>query len=336
MKKRVKIGLLFLSILCFLILAVNVKTGSTNGVESPVSRIFKKQSLASKPRTNSDRFEETVLRSYPLDLNRRFDESGSENSSNELTEVTAKNTLSIDITNNKVLFQREPGKRVLIASLTKIMTAVVALEHKDISDKITISEKAASIGENTMSISEGETYTLEELLYGLVLHSGNDAAVAIAEGVAGSEENFVEWMNIKARELGLESTTYSDPSGLDDKTYSSAWDLARLTMYALKNPDFKKIVSTLDYEIPYVAGEHKYLSLSNQTNLLRTYPGVKGVKTGFTDAAQYSLVTYASNGGHEIVAVELLSTMRKNDMIRILDYSFNKVGVPIDHPLIKL
>ncbi len=304
-----------------------------NALKIPISNFFKAQTVAKVVKTNSDLYSDTKLKVYDLDKE-PIPDPQNPNTSEDLPWVHAKNALTYEITTNKILFERDSKKRVPIASLTKIMTAVIALEHKDLGEKFIVSEKAATIGENAMGISSGEIYTLNDLLYGLILRSGNDAAVAIAEGVSESEESFVEWMNIKAKELGLSDTYFSDASGLNDNTYSTVYDLIKLTRYALKNPDFKRVVGTIDHEIPAVGGEHKYLALSNQTNLLRTYPGVKGVKTGFTEAAQLCLVTYAENDGYEIIGVVLASDARKTDMIQLLDYSFEKLGVKISHPLL--
>lgn len=248
-------------------------------------------------------------------------------------EIAGTSGIIVDINTGKVLFERNSEQQMKIASLTKIMTAVVALEHKKPNDKIRVSYTAANVGENSMGITEGEVYTLEELLYGLMLPSGNDAAYAIAEGVAGDPEMFVKWMNIKARELGLKNTVFKDPSGLDDTTYSTAQDLARLTRYALKNPRFGQVVKTVEIELPY-SDSHKYLSLYNQTNLLTSYPGVAGVKTGFTEEAGLTLVTYASNGGYELVGVVLNSIDRKGDMILMLDHGFSTLGVVVEHDLL--
>ena len=247
--------------------------------------------------------------------------------------ISGSSGILVDINSGKVLFEKNSEQRLKIASLTKIMTAVVALEHKDPDSKIRVSEKAAGTGENIMGITEGEVYTLEELMYGLLLPSGNDAAYAIAEGVAGSSDRFVEWMNFKAKELGLMNTYFADPSGLDDTTYSTAQDLARLTRYAMKNPRFRSIVGTVDIELPFTE-THKYLPLYNQTNLLATYPGVVGVKTGYTEEAGLTLVTYASNEGYELVGVVLNSTDRKGDMVLMLDHGYGTVGVAIEHNLL--
>ncbi len=248
-------------------------------------------------------------------------------------EIGAKSALLVDAESGQILFEKNPNEIRQIASLTKIMTAVVTLEHKDLFDKILVSEKAASINENRMGIDRGEEYTVDELLYGLVLHSGNDAAFALSEGVAGDTDTFVAWMNIKAKELGLGNTAFFDPSGLDDRNKSTVTELVKLTRYALKNPKFREIVKTDKRELSY-NGLHKYLPLENQTNLLTSYPGVLGVKTGYTEEAGLCLVTYAVNSGKEVLGVVLNSGDRKGDMILMLDKGFSSMGITVEHHLL--
>lgn len=240
-------------------------------------------------------------------------------------DIVGESAILVEINSGDVLYRKEPLKRMKIASLTKIMTAVLAIEHLDLTSPVTISQNAASVGENSMSLSAGEVYTVKELLYGLILHSGNDAAFALSEAAAGDPDIFVEWMNKKAFELGLKDTYFADPSGLDDSTYSTVMDLVKLTRYALKDKNFKEVVGTL--EIDLASDSHKYLSLYNQTNLLSTYPGVKGVKTGFTEEAGLCLVTYAERNGKEVVGVVLRSNDRKGDMTLMLDHGFFTLGI---------
>jgi len=247
----------------------------------------------------------------------------------EQPEISAESGLVVDINSGNIVFEKNSKAKMNIASLVKIMTAVVALEHKGLDEKIIVSERAAGIGENTMGITEGEVYTLEELLYGLMLNSGNDSAYAIAEGVAGNVNDFVNWMNIKAGELNLSDTEFFDPSGLDDSTNSTAADLVKLSRYAMQNEDFKKIVGTVDMELPY-SEMHKYLYLENQTNLLTTYPGVGGIKTGYTEEAGYCLVTYAKNEDVELIGVVLNAVNRKFDMLNMLDYAFGTYGIEVE------
>ena len=249
----------------------------------------------------------------------------------DMPATVAKAAFLVNINTGEVLYASNEEEVVPIASLAKIMTAIIAIEHRNLNDTITISKKASSIGENSMNISEGETYTLEELLYGLFLHSGNDAAYAIAEGVAVDNVTFVLWMNLKAKELGLTNTVFTDPSGLDDKAHSNAYDLAKLTSYALKHKDLRKIAGTVEHEIASNEN-HKYIPLYNQTNLLTTYPGVKGFKTGYTEEAGLCLVTYAQNDNVELVGIVLNSIDRKGDMVNMLDYGFAKYNIFLDHP----
>jgi len=244
-------------------------------------------------------------------------------------EISAESGLVVDINSGKIVFEKNSKEKMKIASLVKIMTAVVALEHKNLDERIVVSKKSAGVGENTMGISEGEVYTLEELLYGLMLNSGNDSAYAISEGVAGNAEDFVDWMNIKAKELSLNDTEFFCPSGLNDETYSTAVDLVKLSRYAMQNEDFRRIVGTVDFELPY-SERHKYLYLENQTNLLTTYPGVGGIKTGYTEEAGYCLVTYAKNEGVELIGVVLNSVNRKFDMLNLLNFGFGVYGIEVE------
>lgn len=247
--------------------------------------------------------------------------------------IAGESGIIIDADTGKIIYGKNINQKMPIASLVKIMTALVTIEHKNLSDYATVDSKADSVGENEMGISEGEAYTTEELLYGLLLNSGNDAAYCLAENVAGSEEEFVRWMNRKAGELGLKDTMFYDPSGLDDRSYSTVSDLAVLTSYALKYQPFRDIVRTVEKELPY-SDKHKYLYLYNQTNLLTTYPGVMGVKTGYTEEAGLCLSTYAENSGKKLIGVVLDSIDRKGDMILMLDRGFSEFGIIVEHHLL--
>lgn len=247
--------------------------------------------------------------------------------------LSAVAAVSYDVTTDQLLFERNLKKRMPIASLTKIMTAIIALENEPI-DKVYTVPDSAIVGENAMGLSAGEKVTLEDLMYGLVLHSGNDAAETIATGSKFGRENFLFLMNKKAQELGLSDTNFTNPSGLegDGNQYSTAYDLLVMTRYALQNKDFARVVATVEHEIPGNS-DHKYIYLTNQTNLLTTYPGVRGVKTGFTDEAGMCLVTYLEYRGHHIIAVLLNSENRRQEMKDLLDYSLKTIGVvPPLHP----
>lgn len=242
--------------------------------------------------------------------------------------ITAKSALAYDITEEKLLFAKDIYQKLPFASLTKIMTAMVALDSNNSDKKIIVTEGAATIGEDSMGLSAGEMLSLSELLYGMILHSGNDAAEAIAQDSSFGRDNFVYLMNKKAEELGLSNTRFTNPSGLegDGDQYSTAYDLLVMTKHALTYPEFAKVAATVEYEIPY-AIEHKAFYLYNETNLLTSYPGVKGVKTGYTDEAGLCLVTYLEYKGHKIIGVLLNSESRRSEMAEILDYSLKTLGV---------
>lgn len=251
----------------------------------------------------------------------------------------AKAAIAVDYDNAQILFAKDYQTRLPIASTAKIMTALIVLENSDIAAVFTVSEAASSVGENSMGLTAGEKLQLLELLYGLMLVSGNDAAVAIAEGVAGSETVFVSMMNEKVRELGLKNTHFINASGLDDdgaSSYSTAYDMAVIARYTWENyPVFRKITSTVHYNIP-ATENHRDFDLYNDTNLLTTYPGVRGIKPGFTWEAGLCLVTYAENEGKRILVVILGSDDRRGEMKEILDYSFGKFGITVSHPALDL
>src|SRR3989344_2319253 len=188
-------------------------------------------------------------------------------------QISGKAALVYDLTTQKTLFEKDPTARLPMASLTKITTAIVALENKK-DDAYTVS-KEALVGEDSMGLSAGEVLTLEELLYGLMLPSGNDAAEVLAAHYPGGRERFIAAMNDKVKALGLSNTNFTNPSGLqgDGEQYTTAYDLMILTKYALENFSlFRKIVATANYEIPY-SENHKAFYLENETNVLRGYEG---------------------------------------------------------------
>lgn len=254
-------------------------------------------------------------------------------SEKEVPPFTARGVLMYDLTTEKTLFEHNATERMPMASLTKIMTAIIALENKKEDDRYYV-YKEALVGENAMGLSKGEVLSLEELLYGLVLHSGNDATEVIAMNYPEGREAFIQAMNNKARALGLTDTNFTNPSGLqgDGDQYTTAYDLLVITRYAMDNfPLFRKVAKTYEHQIP-ATSEHKAYHLYNETNLLTTYPGVGGVKTGYTPEAGYCLVTYLDYEGHEIIGIILGSENRRQEMKDFLDYSLHKLSiVPPEH-----
>jgi len=231
--------------------------------------------------------------------------------------TSATSAILIEQDSGRVLYEQNADEERLIASITKIMTAIVALEEGDLRAEYTVTAEDMAEG-SSMYLKPGETLRLQDLLYGLMLSSGNDAALAVSHCVAGSEAAFVELMNAKAKELGLFHTSFENPNGLDgEKHYSAAADMAKLTAYALKNQDFCRIVSTSSITI----GE-RYLS--NHNKLLRLYEGCIGVKTGYTKAAGRTLVSAASRENMTLVCVTLNDGNDWKDHTALLDYGFEQ------------
>jgi D-alanyl-D-alanine carboxypeptidase len=213
--------------------------------------------------------------------------------------MSAQKAILMDAATGRVLYEKDANSRSLIASTTKIMTALIICEQCNVLDRMRIPKEAVGIEGSSMYLKEGEVLTLQELLYGLMLQSGNDAAVALAIYCGGTVEGFSELMNDKARLLGLTGTHFENPNGLDSpEHYSTAKDLAVLAAYAMKNPIFAKTVSTKTVTVGNRA-------LRNHNKLLWQVEGADGVKTGFTKAAGRILVSSASRQGRRLVAVTI-------------------------------
>ena len=230
----------------------------------------------------------------------------------------------IDRKSNTILIGKNENQKKKMASTTKIMTALVVIEHTNLSDTVEISKKAASTGGSRLGLKTGDTISVSDLLYGLMMRSGNDAAVALAEYVSGSISNFAELMNHKALELGLTNTHFVTPHGLDeDEHYTTAYELALLSNYALNNEIFAKIVGTKNYTIQ-INGYPK--ALTNTNELLGALNGVYGIKTGFTNGANRCLVTACKRGNMDIICVVLGADTKKyrtTDSIKLIEYSFH-------------
>ena len=230
--------------------------------------------------------------------------------------TSAASAILIEQDSGRVIYEQNADEKRLIASITKIMTAVVALEEGDIQAEYTVTAEDMAEG-SSMYLKPGDVLTLEEMLYGLMLVSGNDAALAVAHCVAGEEASFVAMMNETAQRLGMEQSFFCNPNGLDAEGHgASARDMAELTAYALKNETFRRIVSTASITI----GE-RYLA--NHNKLLRLYDGCIGVKTGFTKAAGRTLVSAAERDGMTLICVTLSDGDDWNDHMALLDYGFS-------------
>jgi D-alanyl-D-alanine carboxypeptidase (penicillin-binding protein 5/6) len=243
--------------------------------------------------------------------------------------VTAPSAILIEAGGGKVLFAQNADRPQPIASLTKIMTLILALEAlRDgkvrLTDLVTGSALAKSMGGTQIWLEEGEQFSFQDLLYAVGVGSANDCAVALAEYLGGSFEGFVAAMNRKAKELNLKNTHFANPTGLDDEqNYSSAADLATLSRYAVTLPLFLELSSTWEYWVR--KGTPKEVWLTTFNRLLKFYPGYDGIKTGFTDRAGYCLASTARRGGLRLIAVVLgapTPQSRSADVTRLLDYGF--------------
>lgn len=249
-------------------------------------------------------------------------------SKNENFEVSAKSALVYDLSTDKIIYSKNPNERLPMASLTKIMTAIVALENKKNNNTYVVS-KDDLVGEDVMGLTKNEILSLNDLLYGLFLHSANDAAETLATNYIGGRKEFIKAMNQKAKSLGLKDTNFTNPTGLegDGTQYTTAHDLLIISRYALsKFPEFLSISSTFDYLIPETT-THKAYFLENETNLLTSYPGVRGIKTGYTPEAGLCLVTYLKYSGHEVIGVLLGSNNRREEMKELLDMALKTEGI---------
>ena len=232
--------------------------------------------------------------------------------------VSARRAYVLDAVSGRELFSRNEDQRSLIASTTKIMTALIICEQCNVLDRMRIPKEAVGIEGSSMYLKEGEVLTLQELLYGLMLSSGNDAAVALAIYCGGTVEGFAELMNDKARILGLTGTHFENPNGLDSPGhYSTARDLAVLAAYAMKNPIFYKTVSAKSVKV----GER---CLTNHNKLLWKLEGADGVKTGFTKAAGRILVSSATRQGRRIIGVTIDAPDDWNDHCQLLNDGFTR------------
>lgn len=233
-----------------------------------------------------------------------------------------------DRKSKKVIWGKKENEKRPMASTTKIMTAIVVLENANLSDTVTVSKKSAGTGGSRLGLKTGDKVTVNNLLYGLLMVSGNDAAVALAEYVGGSVEGFADKMNQKAKELGLENTHFVTPHGLDMADhYTTALELAEMADYAMNNEKFAQIVNTKNITIS-INGRSK--SLKNTNELLGNLNGVNGVKTGFTNGANRCLVTSVNRDGMNIITVVLGADTKKdrtNGSVKLIEYAYKNYTI---------
>lgn len=239
--------------------------------------------------------------------------------------ISAVSAIVIEAQTGTALYEKNPDERRAMASTTKIMTALLTIEAGDLDREFTVDPLAIMVEGTTMGLREGDRVSRRDLLYGILLPSGNDAANAAAVSVSGSISAFVKLMNSRAQELGLSDTHFVTPSGLDaEGHYTTARDLARLTAFAMKDETFRSIVCCRSAQVEF--GDPPYMrTLYNSNKMLSRYEGAVGVKTGFTDNARRCLVSAAERDGVLLIAVTLNAGDDWNDHTKMLDYGFTRV-----------
>ena len=238
--------------------------------------------------------------------------------------LSAQAAVLICVNNGEVLYSRNGDKQLSMASTTKIMTSLLALEYPEPDKEITVTDEMVRVEGTSMGLTAGDSVSLRELVYGMLLQSGNDAANTVACVIGGGKENFATLMNARAKQIGMNNTNFVTPSGLDDKNhYSTAYDMALLACECMKNPEFAFICSQKRASLTY--GNPPYLrTLTNHNKLLRIYKYSVGIKTGFTKKSGRCLVSAAEKDGVTLVAVTLRAPDDWNDHITLFEYGFSK------------
>ena len=237
-------------------------------------------------------------------------------------ETSARSAILMDIDSNRILYEENINEKRSVASISKIMTAVIAIESGKLDDKVIIGDEINKSYGSGIYIKVGEEMTLKDLVYGLMLRSGNDAALAIAKYVGGEVEDFVKTMNKKASEIGMNNTEFHNPSGLDQEegNYSTAYDMAILTSYAMKLDDYKTITSTKKYTLTTNKNVYSWI---NKNKLLSIYKYTTGGKTGFTEIAKRTLVSTATKNNTNLVVVTLNDGNDWQDHQNLFEYGFS-------------
>lgn len=241
--------------------------------------------------------------------------------------LSAQNIILINAKTMEILYEKNAREKAYPASTTKIMTAIITLETLEkydspISQKVEVPKEILSTEGSSIYLSVGEKISIEDLLYGLILRSGNDAAVCLSMIIGGTEKAFIKMMNEKASELGCESTNFINSSGLFDKNhYTTAYDLALISAYAMKNPVFREIASAKEYSASRQDSDYNYFY--NKNKVVHQYKGGNGIKIGFTKASGRTLVASAERDGTELICVVLNAQDWFNDVYKLFDYGFS-------------
>ncbi|MBQ2947141.1 MAG: D-alanyl-D-alanine carboxypeptidase [Bacilli bacterium] len=237
-------------------------------------------------------------------------------------DTSARSAILMDMDSKRILYEENIHEKGSVASISKIMTALLAIESNKLDKVVVVGKEIEKSYGSGIYIKEGEKILLRDLVYGLMLRSGNDAALAIAKFVGGSVEDFVRMMNNKAKEIGMKNTTFNNPSGLDQEkgNYSTAYDMAILTSFAMKNEEYKKITGTKKYTLKTNMNTYSWI---NKNKLLSIYKYTTGGKTGFTEIAKRTLVSTASKDNTNLVVVTLNDGNDWQDHQNLFEYGFS-------------
>lgn len=241
--------------------------------------------------------------------------------------LLSRSAILLDAETGEALYEREPDRHMYPASTTKVLTAILAIESGRLDETVTIQPRDTQVQPSIIGLKPGERITLRDLVYGLLLRSGNDAALAIARHVGGTRANFSVMMNDKAKQLGCSASNFENPHGLPDRNhYTTARDLGRIMIHAMKNEEFRAITGTQRH---VSRSSLKTRVLLNKNRLLRSYPGATGGKPGYTRAAQQTLVAAARRSDRELVVVCLHSVGKGlwSDATHLFDFGFRRVGL---------
>lgn len=250
------------------------------------------------------------------------------------SDISAECAVLISQQTGEVIFKKNAYKHHSMASTTKIMTSLLAAQSGKLHDEITVSKEMILVEGTSMGLLPGDSVSLYELIYGMLLPSGNDAANVTAYFLGGNVENFVKKMNAKAKEIGMQNTNFVTPSGLDDEMhYSTAYDMALLGRYAVGDPVFRSVCSSKKASLSYGNPPYKR-TLYNHNRLLESYKYALGIKTGFTKKSGRCLVSYAEKDGTGLIAVTLNAPNDWNDHKLMLDYGFSKLKRYVFKPVI--
>ncbi|QHI72467.1 D-alanyl-D-alanine carboxypeptidase family protein [Aminipila terrae] len=242
-------------------------------------------------------------------------------------EISAKQAVLMDAKTGEILYEKNATSKAYPASTTKIMTALLTIEtvealNSDITQKVKIPAEAVGVEGSSIYLTPEEPVSIEDLLYGLMLRSGNDAATALACIIGGNQQNFVDLMNLKATEIGCTDTHFLNPSGLFDKNhYTTAADMALIAQAAMKNKTFKTIVSAEDWEASRAPDKYNYFY--NKNKVVHQYDGGNGIKIGFTKASGRTLVASAERNGRQLICVVMGAPDWFNDSYKLMDYGFS-------------